>query len=139
MGQQIYILRILILKQEMQNLAALKDIPVAMFVGDSDTSWVQRMEQTEETLAGLGKAMLREDKIALADEYINRALRISPREVHTHIARAMLAERQQQHDQQCHNHGGPALRQPIQGAIGGTRILDDMLMLHLLIRDRGHA
>lgn len=40
--------------EEMQNLAALKDIPVAMFVGENDTSWVQRMEQTEETLAGLG-------------------------------------------------------------------------------------
>lgn len=41
-------------EEEMQNLAVLKDIPVTMFVGENDTSWVGRMEQTEERLAGLG-------------------------------------------------------------------------------------
>jgi len=58
--------------EEMQNLVALKDIPVAMFVGESDTSWVQRMEQTEETLTGLGGQVSLE--IVPNEEHVIRSL-----------------------------------------------------------------
>jgi S-formylglutathione hydrolase FrmB len=39
---------------ELNNLDALKDKPIAMFVGQNDSSsWVQRMQQTEQALNGL--------------------------------------------------------------------------------------
>ncbi|MGB0385766.1 MAG: hypothetical protein ACPGWR_13180 [Ardenticatenaceae bacterium] len=41
-------------EEDFQNLAGLKDIPVAMFVGEEDSSWIPRMEQTEEALSALG-------------------------------------------------------------------------------------
>lgn len=41
-------------KEEFQKLETLKDIPVAMFVGEQDSSWVATMQATEEELSRLG-------------------------------------------------------------------------------------
>ena len=40
--------------EDKQNLAGLIDIPVAMFVGENDTSWVRSMQETADTLSDLG-------------------------------------------------------------------------------------
>lgn len=40
--------------EEFQKLETLKDIPVAMFVGEQDSSWVATMQATEEELSRLG-------------------------------------------------------------------------------------
>jgi len=50
-------------------------------------------------LAGLGKAMLSQDKIEQAAEYIEKALALAPRDIHAHIARAHLHA--SQHDWQA--------------------------------------
>jgi len=41
-------------EEDFQHLDSLKDIPVTMFVGEGDTSWIPRMQETEERLSALG-------------------------------------------------------------------------------------
>jgi len=49
-------------------------------------------------LAGLGKAMLRQDDMDRAVEYIGKALQLAPRDIHVHMARALLDTRQRNLD-----------------------------------------
>lgn len=41
-------------EEDFQHLDLLKDMPVTMFVGEGDTSWIPRMQETEERLSALG-------------------------------------------------------------------------------------
>lgn len=41
-------------EEDFQNLDLLTDMPVTMFVGEGDTSWIPRMQETEERLSALG-------------------------------------------------------------------------------------
>ena len=50
-------------------------------------------------LAGLGKAMLSQDKIEQAEEYIGKALALAPWDIHAHIAKATCTPAQ--HDREA--------------------------------------
>jgi len=60
---------------------------------------LQGNPHSAKTLAGLGKALLRQDKVDDASTLIDEVLSLSPLDVHTHIANALLHERLHEPDQ----------------------------------------